>query len=135
MKCPWCKYQKEGKCELDDCDFKDLPFEKEAIIERMKREADHVIEVRDKIADKEIDEEQLKKDMALIMDLSMGMSIMVKALTEDFGMTEEEVKNAVGFKKMSLMQKARLASKMAQLKILRKGNNGFSDSTRKRKDI
>ena len=120
MSCPWCKFQAGGKCGLDDCDFKKLPFKKDAIVERMKREADHVIEVRNRLADKELDEDQIRKDVALVMDLSIGMTIMTKALTEEFGMTEDEVKNEVGIKKMSMLQKAKLASKMAQFKMMRK---------------
>ena len=69
---------------------------------------------------KRIREDQIRKDVALVMDLSIGMTIMTKALTEEFGMTEDEVKNEVGIKKMSMLQKAKLASKMAQFKMMRK---------------
>ena len=122
MSCSWCKYNEGGKCVAKDCDFKKLPYEKEAILARIRREADHIVEVRNKLADaNEIDEEVVKEDVALIMDLAAGINIMSKALQEDFDMSEDDVKKAVGVKKLSLMQKAKLASKMAQFKMMRRG--------------
>ena len=122
MSCPWCKYQTGGKCAAKDCDFKELPYRRTDILARIRREADHVVEIRNKLADShDVDEETITEDTALIMDLAAGINIMSKALQEDFGMSEDEVKKVVGVKKLSLMQKAKLASKMAQFKMMRRG--------------
>ena len=115
-KCPWCQYLPQGKCTAKECDFKSLPYEKEAILKRLSQEADAVAYVRDEIArSDDFNADEFEK----IMDISFGMQIMVTRLKADFGMQDEEIKKYIGVKKMSMWQKAKLAAKMQQMKGLR----------------
>ena len=116
-RCPWCKYI-PGGCTAKDCDFKELPYEREAILKRLKQEADAVIDMRDNIIKNDDPDAEVLEN---IMDISYGMQIMTNRLKEDFDVTDDEIKELIGAKKLSMWQKAKLAAKTQQLRSLRKG--------------
>lgn len=121
--CPWCKYNPYG-CVVEECDFKTLPYEKNAILKRLKKEKKKVDEMRAMIKDADIKklEPEVFEKVQDVLDLLKGMQIMVDRLVADFGMTTDEVYNVVGFgnDKMSWLDKAKIGIKLAKLRRMRK---------------
>lgn len=103
-KCKWCKYN--PGCD-DSCDFRSLKYDKDAIIDRMKEELDFV-----KALTKEIEKAE---NIDRISDKLYGVSIMSQSLREDFGVKDAEIGRIVG-SKMSIITKAKLASKLMKMK-------------------
>jgi len=119
--CSCCKYN--PRCNKEDCDFKDLKYEKEEILLRLKKEKEHVDSLKEKVGDlnsKGFDEDSVKNLMT-ILDIAKGMQIMIDRLCIDFGMTEKEIKDIVDLnkknenEKMSYIQRAKVALKMRKL--------------------
>lgn len=122
--CPWCKYNNHG-CDESDCDFKTLPYEKDAILDRLTIERKKIDGVRKKFSEfkgKELTDD-LNRDLAWMLDVMKGMQIMVDRLVADFGMKNEEIQGLVGFNesKMSFVEKAKLMMKLRKMKELRRG--------------
>lgn len=114
--CRWCAYNK-GVCKesalvKQRCDFKDLPFENGAIMERMRVEKaylDLVVKEKDRV-----DEARLR----VAMDKAAGMVIMSKVLIEEFGVSKSELRKALGSKELSWSERAKLA---LMVKLMQKG--------------
>lgn len=114
--CPWCKYNPHG-CDNDSCDFKTLPFNKVDALERLKKEATRVGELRDKMVGS-IDS-LAEEEIGELIDLIKAMDIMSKVLTMEFKVDEEELKKELGVdlkKKMSWGQKAKFLARVALMK-------------------
>jgi len=105
-KCPWCKFQPNG-CG-DDCDFKNLPFDKEAIIERMKSEMASIEKLRGEV---ERSDEAINK----VMDKAFGIGIMSKVLKDEFKVKQKEIRKILG-NEMSLFERTKLMAKLAMMK-------------------
>lgn len=119
--CPWCKYNPHG-CDNDTCDFKTLPFTKIDTLNRLKKEATRVGELRDEITNSKNINALSEKKMGELVDLIKAMEIMSKVLTQEFKVSEEELKKELGVdvkKKMSWGQKAKLMAKVALMKKTR----------------
>ena len=87
--CPWCVYNSHG-CPVDQCDFRTLPMEKDAILKRMGQELNIINSnkralVSGKVADP-------KNAVVGILDRVKGLDIMFNVLWKKFGMSEAEVK-------------------------------------------
>lgn len=114
--CPWCKYNPGCGDPMVECDFKSLPYEKDAIIKRLIKEREWIDTVKMQMLDGVYGKSDAEEVMAGVVDRSKGMQIMVGRLVVDFGMDEEEVKKAAGFKKDSFLVRAQLAAKVAQMR-------------------
>lgn len=116
-KCPWCKFKKEG-CKVEkDCDFKKLPYEKEAILVAMKKEASVVERVREDIVKYRV--QDAEKSLAMVIDVSVALGIMADALIKDFGMSMDEIKASVTVRKLSLAEQSMLVVRVASMKKMR----------------
>lgn len=129
--CPWCKHNPFG-CEEVDCDFRTLPYEKEAIIGRLVEERKKIDAFKERMSGREMSQGEMGKmlvEVRDVVDVSRGMQVMVDRLVADFGMTEKEVHDAVGFDegKMSMVQKAKLWMKLRELKKRRTGADGSEE--------
>lgn len=117
--CRWCKYQQDEVCPVpDDCDFRSLKFEKGAIIARAKKEARKLAQIRAKIVRMTYqDEDSAVKAMGELMDLAKALEIMVLVLQTDFGMERFEVRKIIKEHRMSILEKAKMASMMMNMNI------------------
>ena len=116
--CPWCKYNPHG-CDNDTCDFKTLPFNKVDTFDRLKKEATRVGELRDEIANARSIDGLSEEKISELVDLIKAIEIMSKVLTQEFKVSEEELKEELGVdvkKKMSWGQKAKLIARIALAK-------------------
>jgi hypothetical protein len=91
--CPWCKYspgcpEQEGS---GSCDFKELPFEKQAIIERVKRESENIKVMLGKAA--KAGDADFNKVMSDCGDVFAGVKIMMNVLHSEFGVDRDEMQN------------------------------------------
>ena len=104
--CQWCVKDKDGsaKCRCGDelsCDFRDLPYEKDAIIERVDQEFDAVEGMLKDI--KNIASKEKRKDMvAIVADKVMGMKVMIDVLRDEFKYKYKADRNPFAFTKMIL---------------------------------
>lgn len=105
--CLWHDTLKQG-CG-PDCDFKTLPYEKDAIIARIKEEMNIIKKLQ---ITAETDVAALNK----LMDKLYGVSIMGKTLQEKFDVSVKELKKIMG-SEMSRFERMKLATKLA---IMRK---------------
>ena len=118
--CPWCKFN-SYRCSEDEskssCDFRNLPYEKDVILARLKLEACHVQSIKERIL---VGSENIGEATSTLVDLIKGMQIMVDRLVVDFRMSGEEVRKEVGFGKDTFIQKARIAFELGKLRKLRR---------------
>lgn len=114
--CPWCKYNPGCGDPKVECDFKSLPYEKDAIIKRLIKEREWIDSVKLQVLDGVYSKDSVEEAIAGVVDRSKGMQIMVDRLVADFRMDEGEVKRAVGFKKDSFLVKMQLSAKIAQMR-------------------
>jgi two-component sensor histidine kinase len=83
MSCPWCI---DGKCRTNDeenCDFKNLPMDKESIKHRIDEEFQICGDLL-KMIKREENEENLRKYMAVMYDKLIGIKIMREMLQSKF---------------------------------------------------
>jgi len=101
--CKWC-VEKDGniRCRSGDessCDFRDLPYEKEAIIERADDEFDKVEAMLKDI--KNIASKEKRQDMvAIVADKVLGIKIMIEVLKNDFHYKYQSERNPFAFTKL-----------------------------------
>jgi hypothetical protein len=93
--CEWSKYN--GGCG-EPCDFKSLPYEKDAILERIRKESDWLTTKKQSIS-LSSDVEVAEKLFLEIADKLKGIQIMVLRLQIDFGMTNKELREILKVKK------------------------------------
>lgn len=121
--CKWCIHNPYAPhCDSDgNCDFKTLPYTKDAILERLKAETDMIKDAKKKLVDTPMDRLQVIADdeVRRIVDATKGMQIMVDRLIADFGMTEKELKDTLEVQKDSFMTRAKMAAKLSSLKKAR----------------
>lgn len=84
--CPWldkeiCHIKEEEKCP-DDCDLKDLKFDKDEIIKRMKEEEQNV---------RKLKKEGMFKNRQVIKDKIMGVYTLGKVLKDHFQHIETRI--------------------------------------------
>lgn len=125
-KCPWCKHNEAG-CDEDNCDFKSLKFDKESILKRIHEESVKINDIKRKIAAGNIRKEEAEFALRELLDISAGVQIMVRVLTDEFDVSESEIKKR--FEK-SDVSKLKLGLKLMSLKNSRGGN---SNGTKKSK--
>ena len=116
--CPWCKYQKDGVCLVDEsCDFKNLKFEKAAIIVRAKKEARHMAQIRAKILRMTYsDEDAVMADVNMLLDISKALEIMCLVLETEFKMDKKDIRKIIKDHRMSILEKTKMATMMLRFK-------------------
>ena len=85
--CEWSKYN--GGCG-DPCDFKDLEYTKEAILERIRLESINMDQLKRTVVNLK-DKSEAEAIFSRIADKIAGMKIMTNRLSVDFGVPLEEV--------------------------------------------
>jgi hypothetical protein len=100
MDCKWCINSQCRSGNEKDCDFKTLPYEKEAIIERINEEFGLVEDALRNA--KNTDKQQTKE---FIRDKLVGMKVMVEVLRDDFHCQYKVKRNPLAF--ANLVLKAR----------------------------
>lgn len=115
MKCPWCiELKNENKCdENPDCDFRSLPMEKEAILERLKKEYVVYAEIKDR-AMKETTKAGQEQVLRACIDKLYGMNRMGQVLERKFGMTKKQIQEEVGIKDISFNERAKMMLKLSK---------------------
>jgi hypothetical protein len=120
--CAWCKVN--PGCENDNfhekCEFRQLPYEKEAIVWRMKFEWGEVERLRKELL-KGVKGEEGEKLAREVLDKTGAVQIMMKALVEDFQMRRGEIKNVLGLETPSVIETVKLMAKLQKLKHERAG--------------
>lgn len=117
-RCPWCRYA-EGGCSGDECEFRTLPYEKGAILARLKKERIRIEVVRGRIvAMRYAAKEEMEEDVRQMFDVISAMQTMIDRLVADFGMTAEGVRGKIGA--VQKIGKAELALALARMKRLKK---------------
>jgi hypothetical protein len=86
------------------CDFKSLPLKKGAILKRMR---DETVCLQGVVAAGKSGASEQALRVAL--DKAAGMVIMSNVLKEKFRMTSEDIRRALGTKKVSWSERAKLA--------------------------
>lgn len=104
--CPWCKHN-GNRCDTAElkksCDFRNLKFEKQAILDRAKIEYAGIQLLRAKMT-KEKDKKVLEGLMLEAYDKSEGLKIMIRVLAEEFKMNPRAALKEIGFEKMSFSE-------------------------------
>lgn len=114
--CAWSKFN--GGCGVP-CDFKKLKYDKDAIVERLKKEAKWTQDMKQKIG-KAVSAEEAEKMFAEMADKIVGMKIMVSRLKEDFGMDEVAVKQIMkGEVRHDVITDAKMVIELTKLKMKR----------------
>ena len=113
--CPWCKFKKDGICKSEPCDFLLLPYEKEAILRRIKELSFKVSNAYSTLCDRAICKDP-ERTLYELVDIQLGMAIMADRLMKDFGMSLEEIKKQASYTKMGFTEKARLLSLVGDIK-------------------
>jgi len=107
--CSWCRFKPVGANPCaKDCDFMTLAFDKDSIVERVKSEI-VIINNLKKDVEKDI------KVMDEVMDRAFGLSVMTRALKEDFDMSSKDLRKVLGAE-MNVYERTKLMAKMAMLK-------------------
>ena len=112
INCPWCKFTptcpvREGMKE--NCDFESLPYEKEAILKRVRSEVASIDELKAKIMEMP---DSSKGWLMEVIDKIRGIEIMSQRLIADFGMTMEDIKKEAPAEKFTFVQKMRFMKAM-----------------------
>ena len=120
--CKWCVYNggacKESERVRKACDFRTLPFEKDAIIARMREEKEFLARV---VKEKSSATED---DLRIAMDKAAGMVIMSKVLMEKFGVKKEELQRELGSKELSWSERMKLALAVKMMQKKERQNDG-----------
>jgi len=123
--CKWCIHNPYAPhCDSDgNCDFKNLQYEKDAILARLKSESEMIRDMKKMLVDAPMDKLELiaEDEIRNILDATKGMQIMVDRLVADFGMSEKELKDYLDVQKDSFYARAKMAAKLSALKKSRGG--------------
>ena len=115
--CQWCKFNKNGCGDKEHCDFKNLAYDEDAIVERINIEKQYIARVKDQVASGVDFKEE---DLSEIVDKSQGIQIMADRLKEDFGYDDKKLKNLIQGEKMGFAKKIMIAKKLQEMKLRRK---------------
>lgn len=114
--CEWSKYN--GGCGTP-CDFKNLKYDKDAIIERLREEARWTQSCKETIA-RGISREEGEKMMVELADKIVGMQIMSTRLTKDFGIKDEDLRKMLRSEvRHNFVTDAKIALAVAKMKYSR----------------
>jgi hypothetical protein len=105
------------------CDFKTLPMEKEAIVDRVKEELEKIKVLKSR-GEKAVAVEEVETLMREVYDRMEGVKIMVMTLKDDFNMDSKEMMQAFELKGMSVFDSIRLAMKVKHMEKVRGVKHG-----------
>jgi hypothetical protein len=113
MTCPWCKFNKSSCQGVEaSCDFKSLPYEKGAIVMRIKQEYGKIQELK-----KSPNPDTLRD----VVDKIAGIQVMSERLREDFGMAGQDIRREAGIEELGTIEKLKLGYK---LKLMQRSRGG-----------
>lgn len=116
-KCVWCKFV--NKCNSNDCDFKNLPYEEKAIKKRIKKEYKQIESLK-----KQLEENHSEKVfidvMYEMMDKKYGIDLMMERLVIDFKGKKKDLEKELGLPQLGFVEKQKLKLKVLQYKFARK---------------
>lgn len=123
--CDWQEFNKYG-CDPKDCDFKSLPLEKKAILERIKQEKISINAIKEEIIAAQKSNLPLVSDKKIsdMADKIKGIEIMTEALREKFSMSVDEIKEGVGVKELSLSERIALKINLRKILMAKKKKRG-----------
>jgi hypothetical protein len=116
--CEWCEFTNHICEKNPECDFKTLPVEKDAILQRMKLEF-AVFDAARSIAASTKDDVEREGQLRVALDKIVGLNFMAKMLDNKFGMPASESFKYAGWEKPSLLERIKLVN---ELKKMRKVN-------------
>jgi hypothetical protein len=111
-------------CENEEfhksCDFRELPYEKEAILVRLKFEWSEIQRIRVLLVNEKYREvaEKMARD---VMDKSQAVQVMMVALKEDFKMRQGEVLRELKIERPGVIESVKLMAKLQKMKRERGG--------------
>ena len=112
--CPWCKSNPGcPQTKGEKCDFQDLKYEKQEILDRVSKEAEAALDI---LQSKEINVEVSFRGG---MDRLAAIKIMMDVLKTEFGISEEEVKKALP--KSNALSNLRMALALKRMRLKRLG--------------
>lgn len=123
--CPWCAYKflEVHKCltgeQVRTCDFRSLKMEKQAILERSKKEAKIIMGARSKLRSVSSSQE-MEQVLRDVLDRAEGLKVMIRVLMEKFGMDEKDIKEHIGYKEPSVMERASIAVQTKLMERMRR---------------
>ena len=100
---------------VKDCEFRTVPKEKDAILDRVGILAKRIEFLREKVVT-EKDAVVRERMMREILDKFFGLDRFVECLEREFQMKKEDVLGMVGYRRLSVIEKARM---MRQIRGLR----------------
>jgi hypothetical protein len=118
--CPWCSYR-HAPCtdeERKKCDFKTLKMDRDAIVERVKKESRVVQRVVAKVKKNGSTDD---REVFEAMDRLSGILIMIRVLKERFGMVECEIRKEANLPELSWAEKLQLILKLKSMQKARGG--------------
>lgn len=123
--CEWEEFNKYG-CDPKNCDFKTLPFEKKAILERIKQEKIQINSIKEEIIAAQKSNLPLVSDNKIsdMADKIKGIEIMTEALREKFSMSVDEIKQGVGVKELTLSERIALKINLRKVLMAKRKNRG-----------
>ena len=126
MTCPWCKHN-GGACNTPElvakCDFRELPYNKLAIIKRAKEEFVKVQKIREELRD-EKSHHDMEPKVIDAADRVAGIKIMMTVLKDEFGVNDPV--SVVGMPSMSTLDAIKMAIKLKNMEKNRGRTNGRS---------
>jgi len=120
--CPWCKHN--PGCENEDfqskCEFKSLPYEKEAIMQRLKFEWSEIQRLRGVLVN-EKEREEAEKLARDVMDKSQAVQTMMGVLNTDFKMRQGTILRELKIERPGIVESVKLMAKLQKMKHERGG--------------
>jgi len=124
VECPWC-VQTNFMCGIDRpdydalnvCEFRNLPKEKDAILNRMAELVKSIKESQT-LLKSATDKAVIESNARNILDKMFGMEKMIECLDKEFGVKRSESLKAAGYEGLTMAEKARA---LMQLKKLNRG--------------
>jgi hypothetical protein len=120
--CLWCKHN--PGCENEDfqnqCEFKTLPFEKDAIMQRLKFEWSEIQRMRAELVNEQ-EREKAEKLARNVMDKSQAVQTMMGVLRVDFKMRQGIILRELKIERPGVVESVKLMAKLQKMKHERGG--------------
>ena len=117
--CEWCAFT-DHICEKNPgCDFKTLPIEKDAILQRMRLEF-AVFDAARVLAVSTKDDEEREGQLRVALDKIVGLNFMAKMLDNRFNVPASESFKYAGWEKPSLLERIKLVNELKKMRKVKK---------------
>ena len=120
--CPWCKYNPgcENENFHEQCEFRTLPFEKDAIMGRLKSEWVEIQRIRGELVN-EKDGMKAEKMARDVLDKSQAIQVMMGVLRNDFKMRQGTILREMKIERPGVVESVKLMAKLQKMKHERGG--------------